>query len=375
MNALALALKNPWRRMIAVDAAIMVALFLYKVLYHKPVLEYLHLVVDYHFGFAKRAFIGALLSAVLPVVPVWLVYALGAAIWLLALLLFLKLFARTFGFAEATAPLFAFMFGSPFFLKNFLQTIGYFDIYGCVWLLVALLLPARSLAYPALGAVGGAALILIHPVHMLLYVPALCVIVAMRFYFMRPVAPLEIASGLLLAASLAAVFLLCAFHGEMPVPLDELTAYLRGRIASDSYLRPEVLDIWYRPISDDIARTWSILPENMARLPIFLGLIALHWPLLRYFRELITALANVWHRRLTLLGMAGVTVGYIIIGAVVFDYSRWFSSWATCMLLILHAVKMLPARHVAPLPADDRRNRVFGWLVTAVPRIGISKPF
>jgi hypothetical protein len=375
MHTLALALKNPWRRMIALDAAIMLGLFCYKALYHNPVLEYLHLIVDYHFGFAKRAFIGTLLSIVLPVVPVWFVYALGSIVWLVALVLFLRVFAKTFGFDAATAPLFAFIFGSPFFLKNFVQTIGYFDIYGCVWLLVMLLIPARALAYPVIGAVGGAVLILIHPVHMLLYVPALCVIVATRYYFVRAMAAFEIAVGLLLAAGLAAVFLVSVFHGEMPVPLDQLTAYLRGRAASEAYLLPVVLDIWYRPISDDLARTWSVLPENIARFPIFLGLIALHWPVIRYFRQLTLALANDWHRRLTLLGIAGVTAAYVIIGAVVFDYSRWFSSWATCMFLILHAVKMLPARETVPLPAGDRRNRVLGWLITAVPRIGITKPF
>lgn len=361
--------------MIAVDTAIMIGLLLYKVLYHNPVLEYLHLIVDYHFGFAKRAFVGAALSLVLPVVPVWFVYVLGAAIWLIALLLFLKLFGKTFGFDAATAPLFAFIFGSPFFLKNFIQTIGYFDIYGCVWALVMLLIPARSMLYAVIGALGCAVLILIHPIHMLLYVPTVGLIVAMRYYFAQRRTSLEIAGGLVLAMAVAAVFVLSAFYGEMPVPLDQLTAYLHQRTANASYLLPVVLDIWYRPIADDLARTWSVLPEHLARLPVYLALIALHWPVIRYFKELTLAIANIWHQRLTLLGIAGVTLGYMIIGAVVFDYSRWFSSWATCMFLIMHAVKMLPARQTAPLPADDTWNRALGWMVSVVPRIGITKPF
>jgi hypothetical protein len=41
--------------------------------------------------------------------------------------------------------------------------------------------------------------------------------------------------------------------------------------------------------------------------------------------------------------------GYLIMFAIVFDYSRWISNWAVCMFLILHAVKMLP--HKA-CPAD-----------------------
>ena len=42
-----------------------------------------------------------------------------------------RLFRRTFGFDEKHLPLFVFMAGSPFFLKNFMHTLGHFDIYGC----------------------------------------------------------------------------------------------------------------------------------------------------------------------------------------------------------------------------------------------------
>jgi hypothetical protein len=60
---------------------------------------------------------------------------------------------------------------------------------------------------------------------------------------------------------------------------------------------------------------------------------------------------------------------------VVFDYSRWISNWAVCMFLILHAVKTLPGSDVAPVAADDRRNQLFGWIVTLIPRVGIVRPF
>jgi hypothetical protein len=36
---------------------------------------------------------------------------------------------------------------------------------------------------------------------------------------------------------------------------------------------------------------------------------------------------------------------------------------------------MLPAADVAPVAAEDRRNRVFGWIVTLIPRVGIVRPF
>src|SRR5450432_4069960 len=100
--------ENPWRLMLAVNVAILIGVFLYKVTL-PPYVPYIHLLVDYHFGFVKRALIGA-------------VFALSGAVWLITLGLFIKLFRKTFGFDEKHMPLFVFMAGSPFFLKNFMHT-------------------------------------------------------------------------------------------------------------------------------------------------------------------------------------------------------------------------------------------------------------
>lgn len=361
--------------MIAVDAALMLGLFIYKVLYHNPEIEYHHLIIDYHFGFAKRALVGTLLSFALPVVPVWFVFALGATVWLIALVLFLKLFGKIFGFDASTAPLFAFIFGSPFFLKNFMQTIGYFDIYGCVLTLVMLLIPARSIGYVAIGTLGCGALILAHPLHMLLYVPTVGLIVVMRYYFSPARSVAGIVAGLVLMAALAGIFVLSVFYGGMPVPIEQLFGYLRERTTDEANLAHKTIELWYRTIDDDFARTWKIMGDNAPRFPVYAMLIALHWPVIQYFKRLVCALEDPWHRRLIVLGIAGVTLGYVIIGVVVFDYSRWFSSWAVCMFLIMHAVKMLPAAGAVPLIGDDKRNRTLGWIVTAIPRVGITKPF
>ena len=78
-------------------------------------------------------------------VPVWLVFALGGAAWLVTLGLYAQLFRRTFGFDEKHLPLFIFTAGSPFFLKNFMHTLGHFDIYGCALAIILLLIPARSM--------------------------------------------------------------------------------------------------------------------------------------------------------------------------------------------------------------------------------------
>jgi hypothetical protein len=71
-----------------------------------------------------------------------------------------------------------------------------------------------------------------------------------------------------------------------------------------------------------------------------------------------------------------VSAAYLMMFAIVFDYSRWISNWAVCMFLIMHAVKTLPASHsVPPIPTNDRKTTILGWIVTLIPRVGIVRPF
>src|SRR6195256_3173349 len=102
--------QNPWRLMLAVNAAVFAGVFLHKITL-PPYVPYIHLLVDYHFGFTKRALIGAAVALFAAKVPVWLVFALAGVAWLLTLALFAKLFQRTFGFTEKNLPLFVFIAG------------------------------------------------------------------------------------------------------------------------------------------------------------------------------------------------------------------------------------------------------------------------
>src|SRR3954449_3746034 len=172
--------ENPWRLMLAVNAAILVGVLLYK-LTREPYVPYIHLLVDYHFGFTKRALIGAITSLFIAKVPVWLVFVISGSAWLITAALFLKLFRRTFGFDEEHLPLLVFMAGSPFFLKNFMHTLGHFDIYGCALAICLLLIPARSTAYVLLSSLFAIILILIHHINLLMYVPTIAVIVILRY--------------------------------------------------------------------------------------------------------------------------------------------------------------------------------------------------
>jgi len=368
--------ENPWRLMLAVNVAVVIGVFLHKIAL-PPYVPYVHLLVDYHFGFIKRALIGAAVSLFAARIPVWLVFAIAGAVWLTTLGLFVQLFRRTFGFEEKHLPLFVFMAGSPFFLKNFMHTLGHFDIYGCLLAICLLLVPARSIWYVLLATLFSIVLILIHHIHLLMYVPTIAVIVVLRHYLIHGVNRLNLGVGIAAALGVGVLFVAAQFLGSIPVPEAEFVQYLHGRMADPS--RTKLLSfsyIWYQSLAKEIHDTWARMPSNLLGIPVFALLIWLHTPLWKYFAELIRSLREDWHRRVVIAALAAVSLGYFVLFLIVFDYSRWISSWAVCMFLILHAVKTLPASREVRLPrSDDRKTEILGWIVTLIPRVGIIRPF
>jgi hypothetical protein len=369
-------LKNPWRLMLAVNGAVVTGVFLYKITL-PPYVPYIHLLVDYHFGFIKRALIGAVIGLFFSRIPVWLVFALSGVVWLITLGLFVKLFKRTFGFNDAQMPLFVLMAGSPFFLKNFMFTLGHFDVYGCALTIGLLLLPARSVMFVIAATLASMILILIHHVHLLMYVPTIAVIVVLRYYLVRGFDRRNALIGIGSIAAIGLLFLAAQFWGTMAVPEQEFVAYLQSRMADPSQTGLLSFSyIWYQPLSKEIGDTWARMASNLLGIPVFALLIWLHTPLWRYLITLIRALEIDSHRRIVVAALVMVSLGYLVIFATVFDYSRWISNWAVCMFLILHAVKTLPASQPAPpIPSDDRNTTIFGWIVTLIPRVGIIRPF
>jgi hypothetical protein len=367
---------NPWRVMLAVNIAVLAGAFIHKITL-PPYVPYIHLLVDYHFGFAKRALIGAIVSLFDQQVPVWLVFALGGVTWLTTAGLFVSLFRRTFGFDQAQMPLFIFTAGSPFFLKNFLHTLGHFDIYGCLFSIILLLIPARRIGFVLLAALFSIVLILIHHIHLLMYVPTIAVIVLLRHYLTVGIRGANLAVGAISLLALGALFVALQFWGTMAVPEAEFVAYLKSRMADPS--RSDLLSfsyIWYQPLSREIADTWARLPSNLLGVPVFALLVWLHTPLWRYFADMIRLLADDFHRRIVIGCIVGVSAAYLIMFAIVFDYSRWVSNWMVCLFLILHAVKTLPSSQTIPLiSADDKKTGILGWIVTLIPRVGVIRPF
>jgi hypothetical protein len=368
--------EEPWRWMLVVNAAVLIGVFFHKITL-APYVPYIHLLVDYHFGFTKRALIGAAVALFSQPVPVWLVFALGGAVWLVTAVLFAILFRQTFGFGKASMPLFVFMAGSPFFLKNFMHTLGHFDIYGCAFAIGLLMLPARSIFFVLLAAAASMILILIHHIHVLMYVPTIAVIVLLRHYLVRGFDRQNVTLGAAALLCVGILFFVAQFLGTMAVSEAELVRHLESRMADPS--RTDLLSfsyIWYQPLAKEISDTWQRMPSNILGMPVFVLLVWLHSPLWRYFADLIRSLADASHRRIVVGAIAAVSAAYLIMFVIVFDYSRWVSNWAVCLFLILHAVKALPAsQEVPPLSGNDRKTVILGWIVTLIPRVGIVRPF
>jgi len=364
--------------MLACSAIIVAGLLLHKILASFPGIQYVHLLVNYDFGVIKRGLVGAIVSVFRPRVGLVDVYVVGLTVWLATLVAYLAVFRKTFGFSERTFPLLAIILSSPCFFKNFMFSIGYFDVLGCLAVLIALLLPV-NLALPLIMGVIACILLFIHHLHLLLYIPTIGLVVLLRL-LAEPGVNLRavLLTGVVATIAIGGAFYFLAFHGSVTIPMDEFIAALRAR-AIDLPERVGGRPIWifYTDIAFEIEETMKGLPSNALRFPIYPIVILLHLPIISYFRRLTLALARSQDRRLVVAGLVGVTIGYLIICVIVFDYPRWVSNWAVCMILIMHAVRSLPSTLSEPVPVDPTlsKNRWLGWILALIPRIGISKPF
>jgi hypothetical protein len=202
-----------------------------------------------------------------------------------------------------------------------------------------------------------------------------------RYYLVQKLTRQNAIIGIVAALAVGLLFFTAQFYGTMAVPPAEFVAHLEGRIADPS--RADLLRyihafayIWYQPLAQEIRDTWARMPANLLGVPVFALLIWLHAPLWQYFAQLMSALSVDLHRRIVIAGIVGVSAAYLVMFAMVFDYSRWISNWAVCLFLILMAVKTLPSsREVAPISGEDRKTTIFGWIVTIIPRVGIVRPF
>ena len=151
------------------------------------------------------------------------------------------------------------MAGSPFFLKNFMHTLGHFDIYGCALAICLLLIPARSVAYVLLAAAFSVVLVLIHHIHLLMYVPTIAVIVVLRYYLVQGVTRQNAIVGIAaLAGRRPAVHRRAILRDRWRCREEEFVGYLQGRMADPS--QTSLLSfayIWYQPLAQEIRDTWA----------------------------------------------------------------------------------------------------------------------
>ena len=272
-------------------------------------------------------------------------------------------------------PLFVFVIGSPFFFKNFAIALGHFDIYGCLWALVALLIPVGAV-YPLVIAAGCVVLVLMHHLHLLLYVPTIGFIIFVRYGLLPGFSAGKAIYGIALIVWVSAAFLVAAFFGRMPVPPETFLAYVRSRALDP--IDPSNAWMWYSTLEQEIRSTWERLGIDALRFPVYALLIALHFPIGRYLKALIVKLPTQLMRRSSVVALAAITAAYIPICIVAHDYARWVSSWAVCMFLAMHAIRMLPStvtESAPPLAPDSKTNLLLGWIVTAIPRVGVTIPF
>src|SRR5215467_13674307 len=211
---------RPFVAMLVCSAAIAIGLLTSKIFTSFSGIPYVHLLVTYDFGVIKRALVGAIVALVRPRVGLIDVYVVGFSVWLATLVTYLLVFRRTFGFSERTLPLLAIVLSSPCFFKNFMFSIGYFDVFGCLAALIALLLPV-NLALPLIMGAIACILLFIHHLHLLLYVPTIGLIVLLRAMAEGRLNLRALVIGALVTAAIGAVFYLLAFHGSVPVPIDQ----------------------------------------------------------------------------------------------------------------------------------------------------------
>jgi hypothetical protein len=367
-----------WLALSHLNLAVLAGLTLYKLL-RSPLadLAYIHLLVDYHFGLIKRALIGELVGLAFGEVSPWTGQVLGLLVICAVAVLFGLVFRNRFGFSRSQLPLFVFLFGSPFFLKNFIHTIGYLDIYGCLFALAMLLLPARSFLYVVAAGVCCVILLFIHHLHGLLYVPTIAAIVCIRHFLPRPLAALNLVTGVAICLALIAACIFIQFEASVAVPDREFADYLRSRIGSGGSTDALAFTyVWYRPLSDEIRETWDFWGDHWKHWYLaYPVLLLLHWPLVGLIGRSVLSIRSPFQRRVVTSCFAAVTLGYAILFCIAFDYARFISSWAVCMMLIFLAARDLDCETVPPIALDDRTAFSLAIPLVLIPRVGIIRAF
>src|SRR5262249_56251396 len=152
---------------------------------------------------------------------------------------------------------------------KFMHTVGHFDIYGCGLAIGLLLIPARSVAYVLLAAVCSVVLVLIHHIHVLMYVPTIAAIVVLRYYLPNGLTVQNVIAGLVALAISGPLFIATQFYGTVEVPPLTIMDHLQSRMVDPS--QTELLSvayIWYQPLAKETVDTCARRPSNILSVPV-----------------------------------------------------------------------------------------------------------
>ncbi len=95
-------------------------------------------------------------------------------------------------------------------------------------------MPARSVAFVISAALASMVLILVHHIHLLMYVPTIAVIVVLRHYLVVGLTRQNVIVGMIAALAVAGLFFAAQFYGTMTVSPNDFSVYLRSRMADPS---------------------------------------------------------------------------------------------------------------------------------------------
>ena len=364
--------------MLALDCIIAPAVLLYTVFIDSPRYPgYMHLLVTYHFGFVRRAFIGSVLSWFTDAVPLWSVYVIAIAAWIVTLALFVAGFRKVYGFKPREFSVICFRRRLAVLFQEFCRRARAFR-YLRLSLGAgrtahsggsALSAPDRGRLRRA-GADPSPAFFALYPDHRLYRVCSL-----------RPVAGFFDCKAAMASSSFywsAPLFWRRRVLGRMPVPQETFLAYVRSRAPSIRSIH-RMRGCGIRRLAQEMHATWERLGGHALRFPVYAILIALHSPgrplSESHDRRAADAAhaaqlrSSRWRRSRSPTFRSALSSH---------DYARWVSSWAVCMFLAMHAIRLLPStatENAPPLAPNNKTNLVLGWIVAAIPRVGVTIPF
>jgi hypothetical protein len=140
-----------------------------------------------------------------------------------------------------------------------------------------------------------------------------------------------------------------------------------------------VASMWFSTFAEEVRKTRLMFPINIVRLPVYLVLIAIHWPIIRFARRRLaqSALASPTSALMFRLVLAVIIAGYIVTMIVAFDYARFISDLVFCMVL-LSGVEIFsvsgPITDASDFRPDHAGVILLAIVVAAIPWVGMITP-